>query len=59
MLSERDCPKNKHETLELNNRIELWIEKEDGLKALGAKTQYRMDYAPEVLETFSEQAPWQ
>ena len=26
--------------------------KEDGLKALGAKTQYRMDYAPEVLETF-------
>ncbi len=27
--------------------------KEDGLKALGAKTQYRMDYAPEVLETSS------
>ena len=26
--------------------------KEDGLKALGAKTQYKMDYAPEVLETF-------
>ena len=26
--------------------------KEDGLKALGAKAQYRMDYAPEVLETF-------
>ena len=24
----------------------------DGLKALGAKTRYRMDYAPEVLETF-------
>ena len=30
MLSERDCPKNKHETLELNNRIELWIEKKMG-----------------------------
>lgn len=24
--------------------------KEDGLKALGAKTEYKMDYAPEVLE---------
>ena len=28
------------------------IRKEEGLKALGAKTQYRMDYAPDVLETF-------
>ena len=26
--------------------------KSEGLKALGAKTQYKMDYAPEVLETF-------
>ena len=26
--------------------------KDEGLKALGAKTKYRMDYAPEVLETF-------
>ena len=26
--------------------------KNEGLKALGAKTSYRMDYAPEVLETF-------
>ena len=26
--------------------------KDEGLKALGAKTAYRMDYAPEVLETF-------
>ena len=26
--------------------------KTEGLKALGAKTQYKMDYAPEVLETF-------
>lgn len=25
---------------------------EEGLMALGKKTQYRMDYAPEVLETF-------
>ena len=31
--------------------------KEDGLKALGAKTQYRMDYAPEVLETFVNKHP--
>ena len=26
--------------------------KEEGLKALGSKTVYRMDYAPEVLEAF-------
>ena len=26
--------------------------KEDGLKALGRETRYKMDYAPEVLETF-------
>ena len=26
--------------------------KEEGLKALGQKTKYSMDYAPEVLETF-------
>ena len=26
--------------------------KEEGLKALGAKTVYHMDYAPEVLEAF-------
>ena len=25
---------------------------EEGLKSLGKKTEYRMDYAPEVLETF-------
>ncbi|MFC2296307.1 MAG: NADPH-dependent 7-cyano-7-deazaguanine reductase QueF, partial [Prevotella sp.] len=24
---------------------------EEGLKALGAKIRYKMDYAPEVLET--------
>ncbi len=29
----------------------------EGLKALGAKTQYRMDYAPEVLETFINKHP--
>ena len=26
--------------------------KDEGLHALGKKTEYRMDYAPEVLETF-------
>ena len=31
--------------------------KADGLQALGAKTQYRMDYAPEVLETFVNKHP--
>ena len=31
--------------------------KEDGLKALGAKTEYKMDYAPEVLETFVNKHP--
>jgi 7-cyano-7-deazaguanine reductase len=31
--------------------------KEEGLKSLGAKTKYRMDYAPEVLETFNNKHP--
>lgn len=31
--------------------------KADGLQALGAKTRYRMDYAPEVLETFENKHP--
>ena len=31
--------------------------KADGLQALGAKTQYRTDYAPEVLETFVNKHP--
>ena len=31
--------------------------KEDGLQALGAKTEYRMDYAPEVKETFDNKHP--
>ena len=26
--------------------------RDEGLQALGAKTKYRDDYAPEVLETF-------
>ena len=30
---------------------------EDHLQALGRKTDYRMDYAPEVLETFVNQHP--
>ena len=30
---------------------------EDNLQALGKKTEYRMDYAPEVLETFENKHP--
>ena len=29
----------------------------EGLKALGTKTTYRQDYAPQVLETFANQHP--
>ena len=29
----------------------------EGLKTLGKKTEYRMDYAPEVLETFENRHP--
>lgn len=31
--------------------------KEEGLKSLGTKTKYKMDYAPEVLETFRNKHP--
>ena len=31
--------------------------KDEGLTALGAKTKYSMDYAPEVLETFQNKHP--
>ncbi len=31
--------------------------KEEGLQALGAKTRYKMDYAPEALETFVNKHP--
>ena len=31
--------------------------KDEGLQALGARTRYRMDYAPEVLETFDNKHP--
>lgn len=31
--------------------------KEEGLKSLGKKTEYRTDYAPEVLETFENKHP--
>ena len=31
--------------------------KDEGLKALGAKTKYADDYAPEVLETFVNKHP--
>ena len=30
---------------------------QDGLQALGRKTEYRQDYAPEVLETFENRHP--
>ncbi len=33
--------------------------KDEGLTQLGAKTQYRMDYAPEVLESFRNKHPGQ
>ena len=29
----------------------------EGLKSLGKKTEYRQDYAPEVLETFQNKHP--
>lgn len=31
--------------------------KDEGLKVLGTKTQYKSDYAPEVLETFQNKHP--
>ena len=31
--------------------------KNEGLKALGSKSKYKMDYAPEVLETFENKHP--
>ena len=33
------------------------VRSNEGLKALGAKTQYKDDYAPEVLETFTNKHP--
>lgn len=33
------------------------MERKDELKALGAKTEYKDDYAPEVLETFENRHP--
>ena len=30
---------------------------EEGLQSLGSATKYRMDYAPEVLETFVNKHP--
>ena len=34
------------------NNEERGMRSEEGLQALGRKTDYHMDYAPEVLETF-------
>ena len=36
---------------------ERGMRSEEGLQALGRKTEYRMDYAPEVLETFENKHP--
>jgi 7-cyano-7-deazaguanine reductase len=36
---------------------ERGMRSEEGLQALGKKTEYRMDYAPEVLETFENKHP--
>ena len=36
---------------------ERGMRNEEGLQALGRKTDYRMDYAPEVLETFENKHP--
>ena len=33
------------------------MREKEGLQALGKKTEYRMDYAPEVLETFQNKHP--
>ena len=30
---------------------------QEGLKTLGRKTEYKSDYAPEVLETFQNKHP--
>ena len=35
----------------------IYNRKDEGLVALGNKTQYSMDYAPEVLETFENKHP--
>ena len=39
------------------NNEERGMRNEEGLQALGRKTDYRMDYAPEVLETFENKHP--
>ena len=39
------------------NNEERGLRSEEGLQALGRKTDYRMDYAPEVLETFENKHP--
>ena len=38
-------------------REQTGVRSEEGLQALGKKTEYRMDYAPEVLETFVNKHP--
>ena len=33
------------------------MREQEGLQALGKKTEYKSDYAPEVLETFQNKHP--
>ena len=35
----------------------MYMREQEGLKLLGKKTEYKMDYAPEVLETFQNKHP--
>lgn len=42
--------------MEMNNGNSQ-TRKDEGLQALGQKTKYRDDYAPEVLETFVNKHP--
>ena len=52
------CYSNPGRTNTTDNKNSKKMErKEEGLKALGTKTQYKSDYAPEVLETFENKHP--
>lgn len=45
---------------EINHKVAACADdsrKAEGLKALGSKTKYKMDYAPEVLESFMNKHP--
>ena len=46
-----------NEPFDYHHMMENIRREEEGLSALGQKTQYKMDYAPEVLETFENKHP--